>query len=126
MDYRFETNDSARDFHRKRRAFVIYDGELLFLPHGSELSHFEYCTKLGISREEFVTLTRGYFFDNFICCYKDDFSYDNTTIEEVLTHIQEIALHLRMNVFCIYFGTLPDRNFQLDYYYGRYICGDIV
>ena len=35
MDYRYETKNEARDFHKQRRAFIILDNILEFLPKGS-------------------------------------------------------------------------------------------
>ena len=126
MDYRYETKDSARDFHRRRSAFLIYNGELLFLPHGSDFSHFEYCTKVGIDKETFNKLTRGYFLDNIVCFYKNDFGYDSDVIKEALPYLNEISMHVGRDIFGVYFGTIPDRDFALDYYYGRYIYGSIT
>ena len=125
MDYRYETDDSAREFHRKRRAFVIYDGELLFLPHGSEMSHYEYCTRIGIDRETFNAQTRGYFLDDYVCFYKNDFGYDSDVIKEALPFLDEISTHVGRDIFRVYFGTLPDQQFKLDYCYGRYLYGSI-
>lgn len=126
MDYRYETLDSARDFHRKRRAFIIYDNELLFLPHGSALSHYEYCTSIGIDRQTFNGLTRGYFLDNMVCFYQNDFGYNMDVIEEALPFLDEIAMHVGCDIFNVYFGALPSQNFKLDYHYGRYINGSVV
>ena len=56
MDYRYETKDEAREFHRKRKAFVIYNKNIEFLPDGSEMSHFESCKTKGLSKEEFNAL----------------------------------------------------------------------
>lgn len=126
MDYRYETKDSARDFRHRRRDFLIYDSELLFLPRGSELSHFEYCTRVGIDRESFNNLTRGYFLDDFVCFYKNDFGYDSDVIKEALPYLDEISLHVGRDIFSVYFGILPDQNFKLDYCYGRYIYGSVM
>ena len=38
MDYRYETKDEARDFHKQRKAFIILYGKLEFLPEGSRKS----------------------------------------------------------------------------------------
>lgn len=32
MDYRYETKDSSRDFHKQRKAFIILNNKLYFLP----------------------------------------------------------------------------------------------
>ena len=58
MDYRYETKDEARDFHKQRKAFVILNNELEFLPNGSSMSHFEYCQLKGISKELFNKIVK--------------------------------------------------------------------
>ena len=126
MDYRYETDDSARDFHRNRRAFIILNDELLFLPRNSALSHYEFCQMFNLDRDEFNSLCRGYYFDGRVVFYKDNFVYDETLIENALRHLPEICLHVEDNVVCIYFGQLPEQDFALDYFYGWYINGDII
>lgn len=34
MDYRYETKNEVRDFHKQRKAFLILNDELEFLPEG--------------------------------------------------------------------------------------------
>ena len=125
MDNRYEITDSTRDFYRKRRAFVIYDGELLFLPHGSDLSHYEYCTRMGIDRETFNSLTYGYFLNNKVCFYKYNFRYDSDSIEEVVNFLDEISAHVAKSVFYIFFGNIRKNEWKLDYFYGKYLFGYI-
>ncbi len=126
MDYRYEADESARDFHRDRRAFVIYHGELLFLPQHSPLSHYEYCQLLGINKDEYDDMTRGYFKDGKLCFYTGNFTYDDRVMGEAFRNICEIATHLHENIIHIYFGALPDQDFELDYYYGFYIYGEVI
>ena len=52
MDLRYETRDEARKMHRQRKAFIIINNHVDFLPEGSEMSYFEYCQTKGISKEE--------------------------------------------------------------------------
>ena len=126
MDYRYETKDEARDFHKLRRAFIILNGLLEFLPEGSAMSHFEYCSSKGLSKEEFNQITRGYYLNKNTIFYKDNFIYDEKVIEEALQVVGEIAEKIQENEFDIYFGQLPDQNFALDYHYGKYKDGDII
>ncbi len=126
MDYRYETKDEARDFHKQRRSFVILNGEVKYIPEGSDMSHFEYCSSIGLDKETFNKLTRGYYLNGFIAFYKDNFIYDDGVIEEALTHINEIAEYLGIDNFDIYFGQLPEENFKLDFYYGKYENNNII
>ena len=34
MDYRYETKNEVRDFYKQRKAFLILNDELEFLPEG--------------------------------------------------------------------------------------------
>ena len=47
MDYRYETKNEARDFHKQRKSFIIINGEVHYIPEGSAMSHFEYCQTKG-------------------------------------------------------------------------------
>ena len=120
MDYRYETKDSTRDFHKQRKAFIILNNNVYFLPDGSYMSHFEYCKKIGLDKETFNSITRGYYLNDKLVFYKDNFTYDNNLIEESLNFIDEISDELKVDEFEIYFGHLPEENFKLDYYYGKY------
>ena len=31
MDYRYETKDEARDFHKQRKSFIIINGEVKYI-----------------------------------------------------------------------------------------------
>ena len=126
MDYRYETKDEARDFHKLRKAFIILNGVLEFLPEGSSMSHFEYCSTKGLSKEEFNQITRGYYLNKNTIFYKDNFIYDEKVIEEALQVVGEIAEKIQENEFDIYFGQLPDQNFALDYHYGKYKDGKVI
>jgi len=126
MDYRYETKNEARDFHKQRKAFIILDGNLEFLPEGSQMSHFEYCSSKGMNKEVFNKITRGYYLNNNVVFYKDNFIYDNNVINEALEHLDEIAKEVNKIEFNIYFGQLPEKNFELDFYYGKYIDGKVI
>ena len=125
MDYRYETKDEARDFHKQRKAFIILNGILEFLPEGSSMSHYEYCQTKGLNKEEFNKITRGFYLNGNLIFYKDNFIYDDDLIEESLSHISEIATILKLEEFDIYFGQLPENNFIPDLYYGKYVKGSI-
>ena len=126
MDYRYETKDDARDFHKQRKAFVILNDILEFLPDGSSMSHFEYCQLKGISKELFNKITRGYYLNGNVVFYKDNFIYDDNVINEALNYLDEIAQKIGKTEFKIYFGQLPEENFALDFCYGKYLNGEII
>jgi len=126
MDYRYQTKQEARSFHKDRRAFIIYNNILEFLPKNSELSHFEYCQLKGISKEEFNKLTRGYFLNGNLVFYKDNFIYDNQLIDSALKYIKQIANEINQQEFNIYFGQIPEQNFKLDLFYGMFRSGEII
>jgi hypothetical protein len=125
MDYRYETKNEARDFHKQRKAFIILNGVLEFLPEGSAVSHYEYCQTKGIDKETFNTITRGFYLNGNTIFYKDNFIYDEELIKEALEHVNEIAEKVNEEKFEIYFGTLPEKNFAYDYHYGKYEKGKI-
>ena len=125
MDYRYETKDEARDFHKQRKAFIILNNILEFLPEGSSMSHYEYCQTKGLNKEEFNKITRGFYLNGNLIFYKDNFIYDDELITESLSHVSEIASKLDLEEFDIYFGQLPENNFAPDYHYGRYVNGII-
>lgn len=125
MDYRYETKDEIRDFHKQRKAFIILNGILEFLPEGSSMSHYEYCLTKGLNKDEFNKITRGFYLNGNLIFYKDNFIYDNDLIEESLNHVNEIAAVLEIEEFDIYFGQLPENNFIPDLYYGKYTKGSI-
>lgn len=125
MDYRYETKDEARDFHKQRKAFIILNDVLEFLPEGSTMSHYEYCQSKGLSKDEFNKITRGFYLNGNLIFYKDNFIYDDDLIKESLSHVNEIASLLKLDEFNIYFGQLPENNFAPDFYYGKYINGII-
>ena len=89
------------------------------------MSHFEYCQTKGITKEEFNKITRGYYLDGKVVFYKENFIYDDELINEALSYLNEISRRIIQTEFDIYFGQLPNENFTLDYYYGKYIDGKI-
>jgi len=120
MDFRFQTLDGAREFHRRRTAFVILDGEVIFLPKVSGQSHYEFCKDLGIDKDRFRWLTRGYYLDGNLVFYKDNFIYDEELICEALEYLGEIVDSIDVSRVRIYFGQVPEENFRLDFYYGDF------
>lgn len=125
LDYRYETKDEARDFHKQRKAFIILNDKLEFLPEESTMSHFEYCQTKGLDKDSFNKITRGYYLNGNVVFYKDDFIFDDNVINEALNYIEEISSKVLVSEFEIYFGQLPEKNFALDFHYGKYLNGTI-
>lgn len=125
MDYRYETKNEARDFHKQRKAFIVLNGMLEFLPEGSSMSHFEYCKTKGLDKETFNKITRGYYLNGNVIFYKDNFIYDDKVIDEALKHLKDISEKISVSEFEIYFGQLPEENFALDFHYGKYVDGKV-
>ena len=125
MDYRYESDESSKELHMSRKAFIIRHGQLDFLPKGSVMSHYEYCKTLGISKEEFNQIIRGYFMKGNLVFYKDNFVYDEDLIQEALKYIPAISQIIGENTFNIYFGHIPQENFRLDLFYGVYKDGQV-
>lgn len=126
MDYQYETRDGARDFHKQRKAFIILNHVIEFLPEGSTMSHFEYCLSKGIEKEAFNKITRGFFINGAVVFYKNNFNYDDDVINEALKYIEEISYTVNSTRFEIYFGELPEQGFVYDYHYGKYENGKVL
>ena len=126
IDYRYETKIEARDFHKQRKAFIILNNTLEFLPDGNTMSHFEYCQTKGLDKISFNKITRGYYLNGSVVFYKDNFKFDDNLISEALNYLEKISLKVSSNEFEIYFGQLPEKNFALDYHYGKYSNGNII
>lgn len=127
FDYRYQVKEEAREYHKTRKAFIIYNDALEFMPDGCAMSHFEWCQTKGIDKETFNKITRGFYKEGCAVFYKDNFIYDDALIEESLRYIDEIAEKLKLEKFEIYFGTLPpEKNWAYDYHYGKYENGKIT
>lgn len=119
MDYRYETKDEAREFHKQRTAFIIYENKIEFIEK-SEISHFEYCQSKGRSKDTFNTITRGFYLNGDVVFYKDNFIYDKNIINEELKYLKQIADFCKADKMKIYFGLKVDKNILIwprDYYY---------
>ncbi len=126
IDYRYETKNEAREFHKQRKAFIILNDVLEFLPEGSAMSHFEYCQSKGFDKKSFNGITRGYYLNGNLVFYKDNFIFDDNLMNEALKYLEEISSIVSSNEFEIYFGQLPKQDFALDYHYGKYCNGTIL
>ncbi len=99
------TNDEnfIKNFHKSRVAFLIYNNKIMFLEN-SELSHFEWAKTIGISKEDFNELTRGYCYKANIIFYKGDFSYDKKVENDALKYCLDVLKHCNLKHAKIYVG----------------------
>ena len=99
------TNDEnfIKNFHKSRVAFLIYNSKIMFLEN-SEMSHFEWAKTIGISKEDFNELTRGYCYKANIIFYKGDFSYDKKVENDALKYCLDILKHCNLKHAKIYVG----------------------
>jgi len=130
LDLRYVTKDESRDFHSKRRAFVIYKNELFFIEKGSSMSHYEFCSSvLNLNKEVFNQLTRGYYLDGNLVFYKDNFCFDDNVVKEALVYIDQIKKILNVSEVKIYFGLVvgkPGENWPFEYYYGDSLANNKI
>ena len=121
MDYRYETKDEARVFHKRRTAFIVIEDKLYYIKN-SEQSHWEFCQKRGVSKEQFNKMTRGYYIDGNIVFYKGNFTYDEELIKDGLKYIMKIKEDCKLGKMKIYFGLrIPEKDepWEYNYYYGK-------
>lgn len=121
MDYRFNTTEKAKEYHKERLAFILIENKLYYLKN-SEMSHWEFCKEKNISKDEFNKLLRGYYKDGSIYFYKGNFTYDDDLIKETMKYLVKIKEDCRLPKMKIYFGQIipkKDEPWQGDYYYGK-------
>ena len=121
MDYRYETKDEARVFHKRRTAFIVIEDKLYYIKN-SEQTHWEFCQKRGVSKEQFNKMTRGYYIDGNIVFYKGNFTYDEELIKDGLKYIMKIKEDCKLGKMKIYFGLrIPEKDepWEYNYYYGK-------
>lgn len=113
--------DEVKDFHKKRIAFIIYQDKVFYIKDSS-FSHWEFAQTLGITKEEFDELCRGYFLDGKLIFYKGNFIYDDTLIRVAKTYFDEIKKELNLEKVNVYFGQKigkPGEAWLPDYFYGE-------
>ena len=126
MDYRYNVTKEGRKFHKKRRAFIIINNNIEFLPKGSSMLHYEYCKSKNIDVETYNKITRGYYIDKNVVFYKDNFIYDDKLIKESLNFLDIISKKVGIQEFAINYGLQLDNNFAYTYNYGTYRNGKIT
>lgn len=89
-------------FHKSRIAFLIIDGNILYLEN-SGMGHLEWYLSLGYPIDNFNNIVRGYLKDDRLVYYKGDFDYDEEVIETaILTEniIKEHCNNLDAITYC--------------------------
>lgn len=121
-DLENESNSSdVKDFHKNRIAFIIYNNTVHFMKD-SELSHWEFAQTLGIEKEIFDELCRGYYLNEKLIFYKGNFEYDDNLIDYAKQYFYEIKRVLKLEKVNVYFGQKIGKIGEAwppDYFYGE-------
>lgn len=121
-DFTNESNsDKVKYFHKKRIAFIIYQNKVFYIKD-SMFSHWEFAQTLGISKDEFNELCRGYYLDGKLIFYKGNFVYDDELIESAKQYFAEIKRELNLEKVNVYFGQKIGKIGEAwppDYFYGE-------
>ena len=114
-------SNAVQDFHKQRIAFIIYQDNVYYMKD-SILSHWEFAQTIGISKENFDTLCRGYYLNEKLIFYKGNFEYDDDLIEYAKQYFDEIKKELKLEKVKVYFGQKIGKIGEAwppDYFYGE-------
>ena len=107
MNNKITFNDD-KDFHKERIAFMIVNDIPIYLKN-SPLSHTQRAEELGISKEKFTTLTRGYYFNGNLVFYHRDWSFDEKTIADAKTYSKQIMEDNNISQAKVYCGVIKQK-----------------
>ena len=111
-----------RDLHKNRVAFIIINNEIYYIEK-SDKSHFELAQELGINKEQFDELCRGFFYQDYIVFYKGHFIYDDKLVEEGLRFVDKIKTRVGVEKVKVYCGQKvgkPNEIWPPDKFIGEY------
>ena len=100
-----EHKEKVENFHKSRIAFIIWKKQVMFLKN-STLSHLQWAQSLGIDKNEFNCLTRGYILNNDIVFYKGNFEFDEQVIEDAKIFANTIKTEFSLPYAKIYAGLI--------------------
>lgn len=124
MEYDLKNESDSLDvkeFHKRRVAFIIYENKVFYIKD-STFSHWEYAQTLGVSKETFDNLCRGYYLDGKLIFYKGNFEYDDELINYAKQFFDEIKDELKLEKVNVYFGQKIGKIGEAwppDYFYGE-------
>ena len=124
MEYDLKNESDSLDvkeFHKRRVAFIIYENKVFYMKD-SIFSHWEYAQTLGVSKETFDKLCRGYYLDGKLIFYKGNFEYDDELINYAKQFFDEIKDELKLEKVNVYFGQKIGKIGEAwppDYFYGE-------
>ena len=124
MEYDLKNESDSLDvkeFHKRRVAFIIYENKVFYIKD-SAFSHWEYAQTLGVSKETFDNLCRGYYLDGKLIFYKGNFEYDDELINYAKQFFDEIKDELKLEKVNVYFGQKIGKIGEAwppDYFYGE-------
>ena len=96
-----QNKEKVDSFHKTRIAFIILKKQVMFLKN-STLSHLLWAQSLGIDKNEFNCLTRGYVLNNDIVFYKGNFEFDEQVIEDAKSFANTIKTECSLPYAKIY------------------------
>jgi hypothetical protein len=114
--------ETQKNFHKERVAFIIINDKIHFIKE-IDKSHFELATELGISKEKFDTLCRGFYRNGQIVFYKGHFIYDKDMIETAKKFIGKIKKFCNVEKVKVYCGQKvgdPNTIWPPDYFLGEF------
>lgn len=121
-DLNNESNSlDVKDFHKRRIAFIVYEDKVFYIKD-STFSHWEFAQTIGISKEVFDNLCRGYYLDEKLIFYKGNFEYDDELINFAKRYFDEIKRELNLGKVKVYFGQKVGKIGEAwppDYFYGE-------
>ena len=97
--------ENVENFHKSRIAFIVWGKQVLFLKN-STLSHLQWAQTLGIDKETFNDITRGYVLNHDIVFYKGNFEFDEQVIEDAKSFANTIKTECSLPYAKIYAGLI--------------------
>ncbi len=97
-----------KEFYQSGIAFIIYQGHIFYLKN-SFLSHEEWCSALGINKDLYMKLVRGYIKNNEIVFYQGNFKYNEEVINICIDTYKQIAFDNNLRDYSVYCGVIKGK-----------------
>ena len=108
------TSKVVEDFHKKRKLFVIVDGDLYYEESPSALSHYNWFSTLSISNfisedNMIESFTRGYVYNGTVMFYIGlEFEASEHVFRDALHRINDIKEKMNVNSYSkVLIGAIP-------------------
>ncbi len=99
------SNEVEQKFHKSRIAFMIIDGELVYLSD-SGMSHREWYVSLGLDESLFDSIVRGYYKSGKVLFYKGNFECDDEVINCAASYGNEVKEYVDDENALVYAGVI--------------------